>query len=135
MVRRLAILAVLVLGGCAALPLPGLHRGEPPRLLRVLWIGAGLDRAVTDGPAVHAWCVDRWRLQGDTLDLQTASPAPEREAVNCTGRPVLLVRPTCTLTSTEALLYPTVTPVVAIRCPYGAAGYVTGFSKAMRGRV
>lgn len=133
MVRWIAVVAACCLGGCAALP--GFVRREPPRLLRVLWIAADLDRALAAGPAVHAWCIDRWRLQGDTLDLQAARPAPEREAVDCTGRPVLLVRPTCTLTSTEALLYPTITPVVAIRCPYGAAGYVTGFSKATRGRV
>lgn len=133
MVRRIAVFAVLVLGGCAAFP--GFARPEPARLLRVLWIAADLDRAITSGPAVHAWCIDRWRLRADTLDIQTARPAPEREAVDCAGRPVLLVRPTCTLTSTEALTYPGLTPVVAIRCPYGAAGYVTGFSKAMRGRV
>ncbi len=53
--------------------------------------------------------------------------------MRCNGEPVLLARPTCTLTAHEAIWYAASTPIVAIRCPYGAAGYVTGFSKAQRG--
>lgn len=40
---------------------------------------------------------------------------------------MLLLRPVCLLTPYEAFYYPTTAPIVALRCPQGAAVWVTGF--------
>lgn len=127
--RRLGLL--IGLAGCSVI---GASQRPAPRLLRYLWVSPGLDSAVATGPAVQSYCIPRWSLSGDTLTIHDATPTPEKVSVLCFGQPVFLVRPTCTLTASEALFYPTSTPVVALRCPYGASGYITGFSKAQRGR-
>ena len=87
----------------------------------------GLDRLTT-----ALWSTPA-HFDADTLHVEAATPSAEAVSVRCNGEPVLLARPTCTLTAHEALWYAVSTPVVAIRCPYGAAGYITGFSKATRG--
>ena len=130
--RAVAYAFVSVLAGCAALPGWGRDTVQP-RLLAAIRVSQPVDAGLSaDG--VRAYCARQWRLDHDTLHVETATPAAEQVSVRCNGEPVLLARPTCTLTAHEAIWYAVSTPVVAVRCPYGAAGYITGFSKAQRGR-
>jgi len=126
-VRTVSILALCILGGCANLRF--IPRPPPGRLLARVNVTESFDRDVTEGPAVRAFCLTRWRLRGDTLDIAQGEEARDAEAPTCNGHPTFLVRPFCGLTTREALYYPQVSPLVIIRCPYGAAGWVTGFSK------
>lgn len=130
--RAFVLPFVLAATGCAALPRWG---GDAirPRLLGAIRVSASVDAGLS-AEGVRAFCASRWRLDTDTLHVDSATPAQEQVSVRCNGEPVLLARPTCTLTAHEAIWYAASTPVVAIRCPYGAAGYVTGFSKAQRGK-
>lgn len=130
--RAVCYAALALVTGCAALP--GWGRDPVrPRLLGAIQVSASVDAGLS-AEGVRAYCASRWRLDADTLHVEAATPSPEAVSVRCHGEPVLLARPTCTLTAHEALWYAVSTPVVAIRCPYGAAGYITGFSKAQRGR-
>lgn len=134
--RRLArSLVALAIGaaGCAALPLQRGGNMGPPRLLAAIHVTRDVDDLLSQ-PGVHGFCAVGWQRRGDTLDVASATPSPEQVSVRCNGEPVLLSRPQCTLTAHETIFYAASTPIVAIRCPYGAAGYITGFSKAQRGR-
>ena len=135
--RRLArSFAALALGatGCAALPFRRWDDMEgPPRLLAAIEVSPVVD-AELSRPGVRGYCAIGWKRVGDTLTLASIAPSQDAVSVRCNGEPVVLARPQCTLTSHEALLYAATTPIVAIRCPYGGAGYITGFSKAQRGR-
>lgn len=135
-IRPVAIACLALLGGCASLGAQWITRGgtqsPPGRLLRSIQVTSDFDGFVTGRGEVGGFCLTRWRLSGDTLSIARADEASTPETVACQGHPVFLVRPVCALTVKEALFYPTAAPIVVIRCPYGAAGWVTGFSKLMR---
>lgn len=133
--RALSYGLLALLAGCASLPAWGRPVAAPRgRLLASVRVTGRVDALVTNGPAVQGFCAVSWRLSGDTLDIfSVESAAPE--TATCQGNPVFLSRPVCALTVRETLYYPQSTPIVAIRCPYGASGYITGFSKATRGGV
>lgn len=129
-IRAVAVFVCGILGGCANLGLQWRPVRQPPgRLLAQVHVTSTFDRQVVEGGQLRAFCLTRWRLAGDTLSIGTGYEAPDPEAPACQGHPTFLVRPFCGLTTREAIYYPTATPIVVIRCPYGAAGWVTGFSK------
>lgn len=133
--RWVVVPVLLGAAGCAALPgwLGGRVDRVQPGLLAIITVSPAVDAQLSQ-PGVHAFCAVRWQRRADTLEVETVAPSPEVVSVRCNGEPVLLSRPTCTFTAHEAIFYAVTTPVVAIRCPYGAGGYITGFSKSQRGR-
>ena len=118
----LAVLALLTVG-CAHLstrPQPSLRRslGVAP---------AALAGTSADQPA-QGYCATSWRISVEALEIYSLAPATgDVESLACAGKPVFLIRPVCMLTAREAILYPRSTPAVGIKCPYGAAVWITGY--------
>ena len=127
----------LLVAGCSTLAglLPGSSAGlgavSQPGIRDSLGVTAAVVAAASATAPAQGFCVTSWHLGEGSADLYAVTPQAAVENVQCGGLPVFLLRPVCMLTTKEALSYPLSAPFVAIRCPYGASVWVTGF-KAKR---
>lgn len=137
MARRQVLAAICcgLLAGCAALGnlipgSPGTQRLDARQSFRdSLGIAPAVVAATSASEPAQGFCVTSWHLSEGSADLYAVTPQAQAETVACNGLPVFLLRPVCMLTAREAWFYPLSTPFVAVRCPYGASVWVTGYVK------
>ena len=127
------VAALVLFAGCTQLrgilPGPAAPLAADPRasFRDSLGVAPAVVAVTSASEPAQGFCVTSWHLSDTSADLYAATPQASPQAVACGGLPVFLVRPVCMVTPYEAWLYPRSTPFVALRCPYGAAVWVTGY--------
>jgi hypothetical protein len=134
--RQVLAAACAFLAGCSTLgnllvpgPAAGQRLDGRQSFRDSLGIAPGVVAATSASEPAQGFCVTSWHLSEGSADLYAVTPQEAKESVACHGLPVFLLRPVCMVTTREAWLYPLSTPFVAIRCPYGASVWVTGYVK------